>query len=77
MPKSLDAKVKIKPVAWTGETILKYQGFVIVIRPDGTEKVMTGEPMGTIAAAKESLKYEILQRQQDINIAISALKDIM
>ncbi len=77
MEKSLKPKVEIKPVAWTGEIVLKYQGFVTVARPDGGEKVMTGEPMGTVEAAKESLKHEIMQRQQDVNAAISALKDIM
>lgn len=74
MAKSVDARVEIKPVAWAGEYVLKYQGFVIVTRPDGTEKVMTGEPMGTEDAARESLKQEIQQRQSDINAAIFALK---
>lgn len=77
MAKNVEPKVEIKPVAWTGEIVLKYQGFVTVTRPDGKEKVMTGEPMGTVEAAKESLKHEIMQRQQDINAAISALKEIM
>ena len=77
MAKSVEPKVEIKPVAWTGEIVLKYQGFVTVTRPDGKEKVMTGEPMGTAEAAKESLKHEIMQRQQDVNAAISALKAIM
>lgn len=77
MSKNTKTKVEIKPVAWTGEIVLKYQGFVTVTRPDGKEKVMTGEPMGTAEAAKESLKHEIMQRQQDVNAAISALKEIM
>ena len=77
MAKSVDARVEIKPVAWSGGTVLKYQGFVTITRPDGKEKVMTGEPMGTVEAAKESLKHEIMQRQQDVNAAISALKDIL
>lgn len=74
MAKNVEPKVEIKPVAWAGESVLKYQGFVIVTRPDGQEKVMTGEPMGTEDAARESLKHEILQRQSDINAAIFALK---
>lgn len=77
MAKSVEPKVEVKPVAWAGEIVLKYQGFVTVTRPDGKEKVMTGEPMGTAEAAKESLKHEIMQRQHDINDAISALKGIM
>ena len=74
---SVEPKVEVKPVAWAGEIVLKYQGFVTVTRSDGKEKVMTGEPMGTAEAAKESLKHEIMQRQQDVNAAISALKNIM
>lgn len=74
---SVEPKVEVKPVAWAGEIVLKYQGFVTVTRPDGKEKVMTGEPMGTAEAAKESLKHEIMQRQHDINDAISALKGVM
>lgn len=74
MPKSTKTKVEIKPVAWSGTTVLKYQGFVTVTRPDGTEKVMTGEPMGTEEAALSSLKYEMMQRQQDVNAAMSAIK---
>ena len=74
MAKSVDARVEIKPVAWAGEYVLKYQGFVTVTRPDGTEKVITGEPMGTEEAALSSLKYEIMQRQQDVNAAMSAIK---
>lgn len=77
MAKIVEPKVEIKPVAWTGETVLKYQGFVTVTRPDGKKKVMTGEPMGTVPAAKESLKHEIMQRQSDINDALHALKGIM
>lgn len=77
MATKVEPKVEIKPVAWTGETVLKYQGFVTVTRPDGKEKVMTGEPMGTVSAAKESLKHEIMQRKDDVNAAISALKGIM
>ena len=73
----IEPKVEIKPVAWSGEVVLKYQGFVTVTRPDGKEKVMTGEPMGTIDAAKESLKHEIMERQQDVNAAINAIKAIM
>ena len=77
MSNIIEPKVEIKPVAWSGETVLKYQGFVTVTRPDGKEKVMTGEPMGTIDAAKESLKHEIMERQQDVNAAINAIKAIM
>ena len=73
MAKIVEPKVEIKPVAWTGEIVLKYQGFVTVTRPDGVKKVMTGEPMGTVPSAEESLKHEIMQRQHDINDAISAL----
>lgn len=40
----------------------------------GKEKVMNGEPMVTIAAATESLKHEIMQRQQDVNAALNALQ---
>lgn len=75
MTKVVEPKVEIKPVAWTGDgkTVLKYQGFVIITRPNGEEKVMVGEPMGTIAAARESLNYEIMQRQSDVNAAINAI----
>lgn len=69
-----EPKVEIKPVAWSGEKVLKYQGFVTITRPDGKEKVMNGEPMVTIAAATESLKHEIMQRQQDVNAALNALQ---
>ncbi len=77
MSKQVPPKVEIKPVAWAGEVVTKYQGFITVTRPDGKEKVMTGDPMGTIPAAKQSLKHEIMQRQSDITAAISALSEIM
>lgn len=77
MAKVENPKVEIKPVAWAGENVTKYQGFVTVYRPDGSPKVMTGDPMRTIPSAKESLKYEVLQRQQDVTAALSALKEIM
>lgn len=75
MTKVVEPKVEIRPVSWTGDgkTVLKYQGFVIVTRPNGEEKVMVGEPMGTITAARESLNYEIMQRQSDVNAAINAI----
>ena len=44
MSKKNPAKLEVKPVAWAGEIVTKYQGFITVTRPDGKEKVMTGEP---------------------------------
>lgn len=77
MSKTVPPKVEIKPVAWAGEIVTKYQGFINVTRPDGKEKVMTGEPMSTQAAAKQSLKHEMIERQSDISQALDALKEIM
>lgn len=79
MTKVVEPKVEIKPVSWTGDgkSVLKYQGFVTVTRPNGEKKVMVGEPMGTITAARESLIHEITQRQSDVNAAISAVNLLM
>lgn len=72
-----EPKVEIKPVSWAGDAVLKYQGFVTVTRPDGKEKVMTGDPMSSQEAAKESLKYEIRERLGDVNAAWDAVKDLL
>ena len=77
MPKKNPAKLEVKPVAWAGEIVTKYQGFITVTRPDGKEKVMTGEPMSSEEAARQSLKNEILQRRDDVNQALDAVKDIL
>ena len=71
------AKLEIKPVAWVGEIVTKYQGFITVTRPDGKEKVMTGEPMPSEEAARQSLRHEVMQRRDDINQALDVVKDIM
>ena len=70
-------KVEIKPVAWADETVLKYQGFVTVTRPNGDKKVMTGEPVSSKEAAMESLKYEIRERLGDVNAAWDAVRDML
>ncbi len=77
MGKNTKPEVEIKPVAWSGGTVLKYQGFVTITRPDGKEKVITGEPTSSVETAKESLKDEIMLRQQDVRAAMSAIKDLM
>ena len=33
-----EPKVEIKPVAWSGEKVLKYQGFVTITRPAGRRR---------------------------------------
>ena len=77
MAKVEPTKIEIRPVAWAGELVTKYQGFAIVTRPNGQVKKMTGEPMGTKAAALSSLKHEMQQRTDDINSAVAALKDFV
>ena len=67
-------KFEVKPVAWAGEVVTKYQAFVTVTRPNGEEKTMTGDPMRTKDAAEESLAHELLQRQDDIKLALGAMK---
>ena len=70
----VQAKFEVKPVAWAGEVVTKYQAFVTVTRPNGEEKTMTGDPMSTKDAAEESLARELLQRQDDITLALGAMK---
>lgn len=77
MSKITKTKVEIKPVAWVGEIVTKYQGFITVTRPDGKEKVMTGEPMPSEEAARQSLRHEVMQRRDDINQALDVVKDIL
>lgn len=75
MAKVEPTKIEISPVSWAGEIVTKYQGFAIVTRPNGEVKKMSGEPMGTKAAALSSLKHEMQQRMDDVSSAIASLKD--
>ncbi len=75
MAKIQKTKIEIRPVTWAGETVLKYQGFATVVRPNGEKKEMTGDPMSTEEAALESLTCEMMQRMDDVSNALTALKD--
>lgn len=77
MAKIEPTKIEIRPVAWAGEIVTKYQGFAIVTRPDGNKKEMSGEPMGTKASALSSLKHEMQRRMDDVSSAVAALKDFV
>ena len=74
MAKKVEPKFEVKPVAWAGEVVTKYQAFVTVTRPNGEKKIMTGDPKCTEDAAQESLACELLQRQDDIALALGAMK---
>lgn len=68
-------KVEVKPVAWTGSIVTKYQGFVTVTRVDGEVRVMTGDPMPSKNEAFRELKTELRRRLVDIRDAQEALSD--
>lgn len=84
----IEPSVEVKPVAWKEETVwnedarkfekkvtaLKFQGFVSITRPDGTERTMAGDPRTTEDEAIKGLKCELEQRRSDVNVALEAVR---
>ena len=76
MKKYKEPIVEIRPVAWKeDDSVLKYQGFVTVTRPNGTEKTMTGDPMSSQNAALQSLRHELRERLSDVKAALEAISE--
>ena len=74
MNKYSKPQLEIKPVTWVnGDTPLKYQAKVTLMRPNGDIKVLTGDPMTTKQAALASLRQEVQQRQEDIQRIIEVI----
>ena len=67
------ASVEVKPVAWAGNTVLKHQAFVTVIRQNGDKKVMCGDPAQNEIQAIINLCEELKERQRDIIAALDVL----
>lgn len=67
-------KIEVVPVAWTGDNIVtKYQAKITLVRPNDDVKVLTGDPMTTEEAALNSLKVEVIQRQEDLSRIVEVL----
>lgn len=67
-------KVEVVPVAWANENIMtKYQAKATLIRPNGDVKVLTGDPKSTQEGALNSLKAEVIQRQDDLSRIVEVL----
>ena len=69
---------EVKPVSWTdnGETPLKFQAQVTVVRPNGEKKTLVGDPAFTKEAAKNSLAHELYQRLEDVQNCVKVLEDL-
>ena len=67
--------IEVKPVAWVGETPMKYQAQVTLIRANKEKKILVGDPISTEAGAMTSLIHEVMQRQDDIQCIITVLKE--
>ncbi|MBR1448326.1 MAG: hypothetical protein IJ588_06240 [Prevotella sp.] len=64
--------IETKPVAWSGETVLKFQSFA---RLDN--KVIAGEPMPTPEEALDSLKQTINEWLELLtNLSKNLLKNV-
>lgn len=61
----------VKPVAWAGEKVLKYQGFLEYPGPGNRTIRLVGEPRSTEQAAACSVYNELCVWEQ----AIGAFKD--
>ena len=67
MSKFSKPKIEIKTVSWVnGNTPHLVQAQVTLVRPNGDEKILVGDPMSTKKGAYNSLVHEVMQRQEDI-----------
>ena len=67
------ADAEVCEVGWCNGVPQKYQARVTVYRPDGSIKILTGDPSSLKHQAISNLRHELQERFKDINLSLEML----